>query len=95
MVVRSEISVNWKLGEIGLNKSTFCNWYRVYSKHGIEGLIPNKRIINIQWNSIPEAQKNLVVDIALDNPELSSRELAYKSPMSNKYLSPNRVFTEF
>lgn len=78
MVVRSEIGVNRTLREIGLNKSTFYNWYHAYSKHGVEGLAPNKRSTNRQWNSIPEAQKNLVVDIALDNPELSSRELAYK-----------------
>jgi putative transposase len=78
MVVRSEIGVNRTLREIGLNKSTFYNWYHAYSKHGVEGLMPNKRTSNRQWNSIPEAQKNLVMDIALDNPELSSRELAYK-----------------
>ncbi len=78
MVVRSEIGVNKTLQEIGLNKSTFYNWYHAYSKHGVEGLMPNKRVSNRQWNSIPEEQKNLVIDIALDNPELSSRELAYK-----------------
>ena len=78
MVVRSEIGVNRTLREIGLNKSTFYNWDHAYSKQGVEGLMPNKRASNRQWNSIPEEQKNLVVDIALDNPELSSRELAYK-----------------
>ena len=78
MVVRSEIGVNRTLREIGINKSTFYNWYHAYSKQGVEGLMPNKRASNRQWNSIPEEQKNLVVDIALDNPELSSRELAYK-----------------
>ena len=31
-----------------------------------------------QWNSIPEDQKDLVVEVALEHSELSSRELAYK-----------------
>tara|TARA_R110000850_G_C9923762_1_gene461596 strand:- start:51 stop:1058 length:1008 start_codon:yes stop_codon:yes gene_type:complete len=78
MVTRSEIGVNKTLREIGLNKSTFYNWYNAYSENGVEGLIPNKRSRNRQWNSIPQQQKNLVVKVALDHPELSSRELAYK-----------------
>lgn len=78
MVTRSEIGVNKTLREIGLNKSTFYNWYSAYSEKGVDGLIPNKRSRNRQWNSIPQQQKNLVVKVALDHPELSSRELAYK-----------------
>jgi putative transposase len=78
MVVRSEIGVNRTLREIGLNKSTFYNWYNAYTKNGVEGLLPNKRCVNRQWNSIPQEQKNLVVKLALDYSHLSSRELAYK-----------------
>ena len=78
MVVRSEIGVNRTLREIGLNKSTFYNWYNAYTEKGVEGLLPNKRCVNRQWNSIPQQQKNLVVKLALDYPQLSSRELAYK-----------------
>jgi len=78
MVVRSQIGVNRTLREIGLNKSTFYNWYKSYCDKGVEGLIPNIRCSNRQWNSIPQEQKNLVVRLALDYPHLSSRELAYK-----------------
>ena len=78
MVVRSEIGVNRTLREIGLNKSTFYNWYNAYTEKGVEGLLPNKRCVNRQWNSIPQVQKNLVVKLALDYSHLSSRELAYK-----------------
>ncbi len=78
MVVRSEIGVNRTLREIGLNKSTFYNWYNAYTEKGVEGLIPNKRCVNRQWNSIPQQQNNLVVKLALEYPQLSSRELAYK-----------------
>jgi len=78
MVVRSEIGMNRTLREIGLNKSTFYNWYNAYTEKGVEGLLPNKRCVNRQWNSIPQQQKNLVVKLALDYPQLSSRELAYK-----------------
>lgn len=39
MVTRSEIGVNRTLREIGINKSTFYNWYQAYSENGVEGLI--------------------------------------------------------
>jgi len=78
IVVRSEIGVNRTLKEIGLNKSTFYNWYKLYSEYGIDGLAPSKRTSNRQWNTIPQEQKNLVVELALECPELSSRELAHK-----------------
>lgn len=31
-----------------------------------------------QWNTIPEDERKLVVEVALEAPELSSRELAHK-----------------
>jgi putative transposase len=77
MVVQSDLGVNRTLREIGLNKSTFYTWYKAYSDFGVEGLEPVKRSSNRQWNSIPQEQKNLVVDLALERPELSARELAY------------------
>lgn len=78
IVVRSEVGVNRTLNEIGLNKSTFYNWYKAYSDYGIDGLAPSKRTSNRQWNTIPQEQKNLVVELALECPALSSRELACK-----------------
>lgn len=77
MVVESELGVNRTLRELGLNKSTFYKWYKSYSDHGVEGLESSKRGSRRQWNSIPQEQKNLVVELALERPELSSRELAY------------------
>jgi len=78
IVVRSEIGVTRTLKELGLNKSTFYKWYNVYCENGIDGLAPNKRTSKKKWNSIPQEQKNLIVELALDHPELSSRELAHK-----------------
>lgn len=78
LVVTSEIGVNRTLREFGINKSTFYNWYKIYSEKGMDGLAPSKRDSKRQWNSIPQAQKNLVIEVALEFPDLSSRELAHK-----------------
>ena len=79
MVDKSEIGVNKTLKEIGVNKSTFFKWYKAYCENGIEGLQPHKRASSRQqWNTIPQVQKNLVVEIALEYPHLSPRELAHR-----------------
>jgi transposase len=49
-----------------------------YLENGYDGLETSKRTSKRQWNSIPEEQKDLVVEIALEHTELSSRELAHK-----------------
>lgn len=78
LVGNSDLGVNLTLRELGLNKSTFYNWYKAYAKCGIEGLQPVAKRSGQQWNTIPQEQKNLVVELALEYPQLSSRELACK-----------------
>jgi len=78
LVTRSDLGVNRTLRELGLNKSTFYVWYKAYSDHGPRGLEPGQRISRRRWNSIPQQQKNTVIELALDYPHLSSRELACK-----------------
>ena len=75
LVDRSELGVNKTLQQLGIAKSTFYNWYKAYLEKGSHGLDIKKQTRR-QWNSIPEEQKQLVVEVALDHPELSPRELA-------------------
>lgn len=77
LVERSELGVNRTLKEFGIHKSTFYNWYQAYLQRGAEGLAPQRRSRQ-QWNSIPPVQKEMVVEIALEHPVLSPRELAVK-----------------
>lgn len=92
IVERSELGVNRTLKELGIHKSTFYKWYRVYVEQGMEGLLPRKRTRQ-QWNSIPESQKQLVVEIALDHPVLSPRELSVKITDEQKiFISESSVY---
>ena len=77
LVTKSSEGVNQTLRSLGIHKRTFYNWYHAYSKEGIDGLKPKSRSKR-QWNYIPEEERQLVVDLALDHTELSSRELAVK-----------------
>ena len=77
LVDRSELGVNKTLRELGIHKSTFYNWYWAYLKKGSDGLSTG-RVTRQQWNTIPEEQRQLVVEVALEHPALSPRELAVK-----------------
>ena len=77
-VTTSEIGVKSTLESFGIARSTFYKWYQTYLENGYDGLKSAGRTSKRQWNSIPEEQKDLVVEIALEYTELSSRELAHK-----------------
>lgn len=73
----SEIGVNRTLRELGIHKSTFYQWYGRYLDAGYDGLTAKKRAMNSHWNKIPDSHRQKVVEVALDLPELSPRELAF------------------
>jgi putative transposase len=77
IVQDSEIGVNRTLKELGIHKSTFYQWYGRFQEQGYAGLAPKRRAVNSQWNKIPNGHRQKVVEIALDIPELSPRELAH------------------
>ena len=85
IVKDSELGVNRTLKELGIHKSTFYHWYGKYQDEGYDGLAPRRRAINSHWNKIPDTHRQKVVEIALDIPELSPRELAY-------HITDNRGF---
>lgn len=92
LVDRSELGVNKTLRELGIHKSTFYNWYRAYLKKGSAGLLP-VRSTRQQWNTIPEEQKQVVVEVALNHPVLSPRELAVKITDEQKiFISESSVY---
>lgn len=77
IVEGSELGVKRTLGELGINRSTFYEWYRKYLESGFEGLKPKVSQRKSFWNKIPDKQRNEVVEVALDQTALSPRELAY------------------
>jgi len=77
IVEDSELGVKLTLEELGINRSTFYEWYRKYLEDGFEGLKPKTPQRKSFWNKIPDKQRNEVVEIALDQTALSPREIAH------------------
>ena len=95
LVEGSDIGVNKTLLQLGINKSTFYKWYKGYLDKGASGL-ESKYITRQRWNTIPQEEKNLVVEIALEHTELSPRELSCKlSDTKGIFISESSVYRIF
>ena len=70
----SESFVRRTLVEISVSRSSFYRWYQTYEREGPDGLQSHSRASRQHWNKIPESVRELVVDVALDQPELTPRE---------------------
>ena len=66
------------LDELGIAKTTFYLWYDLYQAFGEAGLVDRTTGPGRVWNRIPDTVRQQVVELALDEPELSSRELAVR-----------------
>lgn len=93
LVEGSEFGVTRTLKELGISKRTFYNWYGRYKAEGYDGLAPKERKENSQWNRIPDQIRQQVVEMALEIPELSPRELAFRMIDQKEYfISESSVY---
>jgi transposase InsO family protein len=93
VVEDSELSVRQTLKELGIHRSTFYSWYRRFLEDGVEGLGSQKPKARSFWNKIPEEVKEQVVETALDQTNLSPRELACRITDMNEYfISESSVY---
>ena len=76
LVENSSLSLRQTLARLDIHKSTFYNWLQRYQDGGVDGLEDRKPSSGTPWNKIPEHRRESIIELALDKPELSSRELA-------------------
>ena len=77
LVEDSELSIRRTLTEINISRSSFYRWYQLYEREGLDGLENQSRAARQHWNKIPDSVRRLVVDIALEQPDQTPRELAW------------------
>jgi transposase InsO family protein len=76
LVEQSSLSVRRTLARLDIRRSTFYGWLKRYRDDGIDGLEDMKPCPPRVWNRLPEQTRESIVELALDKPELSPRELA-------------------
>ena len=78
MVERSQRPAKWTLDKLGVQRRTFYRWYDRYLEHGEDGLVDRAPHPGRVWNKIPDSIRTELLEMALDIPELSPRELAVR-----------------
>ena len=85
LVEQSSLPVGRTLDQLGIPKSTFYGWYERYREGGDEALVDGQPRIERVWNRIPDNVRDQLLELALDRPELSARELAVRYTEKNGY----------
>ena len=76
LVERSHLPVRRTLDKLGIPTTTFYRWYDRYRALGDQGLVDRSSGPSRIWNRIPDDVRRQIVELALERPELSPRELA-------------------
>jgi putative transposase len=85
IVEQSHLSARKTLEQIGVPRATFYRWYEQYQAGGPEALEDWPSQPSRIWNRIPDEIRTQIIDLALEHPELSPRELAVQFTDSKAY----------
>lgn len=85
LVEGSHLPARRTLEKLGIPRATFHRWYDRYRLGGPEALEDRRSRPSRVWNRIPDSVRQQIIDLALEVPELSPRELAVRFTDEQKY----------
>ena len=85
IVEQSHLSARKTLEQIGVSRATFYRWYDHYQTGGPEALEDRVSQPSRVWNRIPDEVRTQILELALDETELSPRELAARFTDTKSY----------
>jgi len=85
IVEQSHLPARKTLEQLGIARRTFCRWYDRYLDGGPEALEDRPSIPSRVWNRIPPDIHDQIIEMALDQSELSPRELAVRFTDEQRY----------
>ena len=85
LVEQSHLPAKRTLDKLGIPRATFYRWYDRYREGGTEALADHRSRPDRVWNRIPDDVRSQIIDLALEFPELSPRELAVRFTDEKKY----------
>ena len=93
LVENSHLGVKRTLNHLGVARATFYRWYERFQAHGVAGLNNHYRGPARSWNRLPEQIRSKLIEVALELPELSPRELAVRfTHVHEYYVSESTVY---
>ena len=85
LVEQSHLPVKRTLDKLGIPRTTFYRWYDRYLSGGVQALEDKPPKPGHVWNRIPDDIRERIIDLALEAPELSPRELAVRFTDTQSY----------
>src|SRR5690349_22376732 len=85
LVEESALPVRRTLDKIGIPRATFYRWYDLYRCCGPEALEDGRPGPDPAWNRIPEKVKRKLINLALEEPDWSPRDLSLRFTDRKKY----------
>ena len=76
LVEQSHLPVKHTLEKLGVSRPTFYRWYDLYQRFGEARLEDRTSHPGRVWNRIPDKVRDDMLEMALERPTLSPRELA-------------------
>ena len=76
IVERSHLPARRTLERLGIPRATYHRWYARFLTGGVDALEDRSPRPGRVWNRIPQDVRDRIVELALEMPELSPRELA-------------------
>src|SRR5512143_1194798 len=93
LVEHSRLPVRRTLATLGILPVTFYRWYDRFQTGGPEALEDKPSRPRRVWNRIPDDVREQIVELALDEPELSPREVATRFiDMESYFVSEASVY---
>ena len=85
IVEQSHLPTKITLDKLGVARRTFYRWYDRYLEGGPEALQDRPSAPSRVWNRIPDTIHDQIIDLALEQSELSPRELAVRFTDERRY----------
>ena len=85
IVEQSHLPAKRTLDQLGIPRRTFYRWYERYLEGGPEALEDRPSAPSRVWNRIPAKIQDQIIELALEQSELSPRELAVRFTDEKKY----------
>ena len=93
LVEQSALPVKRTLEKLGIPRATFYRWCDLHRAGGPEALADRSPRPDRVWNRIPDAVRDRIIKLALDEPALSPRELAVRfTDAENYFVSEASVY---
>src|SRR3974390_2238895 len=85
LVEQSHLPVKKTREKLGVARAAFYRWRDLFQAGGLEALEDKPSRPSRVWNRLPDAVRDEIVALALDEPELSPRELAARFTDTKQY----------